>query len=43
MPSLKEFGMAVAMTAAALIVIGLAQKNIMKVPAVGEFLPGYSA
>lgn len=42
MPDMKEFAMAVAMTAAALVAIGLIQKNVMKVPGVGEFLPGYN-
>lgn len=33
---------AAATVAASLVVIGLIQKNVMSIPVVGEFLPGYT-
>jgi hypothetical protein len=39
---MKSKAIFAAEVAAVLIVIALFQKNVMNVPAVGEFLPGYT-
>lgn len=39
---MKDKLMFAAEVAIVLVVIGLIQKNAMNVPAVGEFLPGYT-
>lgn len=38
---MKEYLMAAAKMAATLVVIGMIQKNVMTIPVVGEFLPGF--
>lgn len=39
---MKDYLLAAAKVAATLVVIGMIQKNIMSIPVVGEFLPGYT-
>jgi deoxyinosine 3'endonuclease (endonuclease V) len=39
----KDFAFMIAKVAAAIVVIHLVQKNVMNVPMVGEYLPGFTA